>query len=195
MKPQLFLFFIPLFFACQKGDNDPVFSFRTRKARLTGEWKVVSYTAEHSGVTTSFEGDRVTYTYGDSATVTIPFTWTATFDGEGSYSFTKTEDYPADDENGAYTVTSEERGLWEFTGGNGSPSKSQLLLLPEEIYERRSDKGSDIHAVVIENPRTGVVYDMDELSNKTLVIRFDETTSFAFGQTVDKAEIKLEKQD
>jgi hypothetical protein len=37
---------IPFINGCKKGDDDPVFSFRTRKNRVEGEWKL-TYSATH----------------------------------------------------------------------------------------------------------------------------------------------------
>jgi len=188
---------ILLAFACQRGEHDPVFSVRTRKARLKGDWKVVSYHAESNGLVTSYEGGNITYTQGDTFELTVPFTWTATFDGEGAYHFTKTESYPADPDNGvaqAYTVTNEEMGAWEFTGGNNTPAKSQLLLLAEQIKSTRSDQGSNIGVVTIDHPHEGIVYDIDKLTYTDVVLLYEEVTSHAFGQVVDKAEIRLKRQ-
>lgn len=196
-KPLLFLLCIPLLFSCQKGEDDPVISLRTRKARLSGEWKVVSYQAELDGLEISYEGGEINYRRGDTFDLSIPFTWTAVFDKEGTYHFIQTSDYPADTANEApvaYTLTGEEKGIWEFTGGNNAPSKSQLLLMATEIRSTRSDQGSNIEVVTIDQPHQGDVYDIRELSNKDLVLTYEETVAFAFGKAVNKAEIKLKKQ-
>jgi len=74
------LFVIVLFLAeCKKGENDPLFSTRTRKARLTGEWKMtsgkalyhdpgsnVAYVFDASSYTANVRiGNKVQYKKGD----------------------------------------------------------------------------------------------------------------------------------
>lgn len=44
-KSLLFLAVIAGIVACKKGDEDPAFTLATRKARLSGEWTIKSYTA------------------------------------------------------------------------------------------------------------------------------------------------------
>jgi len=42
--------------ACKKGPEDPFLSFRSRKVRLSGDWKVINYTADTTFKTTIFSG-------------------------------------------------------------------------------------------------------------------------------------------
>lgn len=181
---------------CQRGEEDPVISLVSRKGRLSGDWNVTSYTASRPGETISYDGTNVTYNYADSLELTIPMEWTMTFEREGAYTSVKTEDYPENVDAGtaAYTQTTEENGVWEFTGGNDSPNKSQLLFLVEEFKVSRTDQGSNISVISVENPNSGLVYDMVKLSSQEMTLKYETVVSDAFGQTTESAEIKLSKQ-
>lgn len=196
MKRFLFLLLVPLMtFSCQRGEEDPVISLVSRKGRLSGDWTVKSYSAAMSGMTVTFDGTNVTYIYTDSLELTIPMTWTMSFEREGAFVSTKTEDFPENAETGeqAYSQTSVENGVWEFTGGNDAPAKSQLLLLVEEVKVTRTDQGSNINIVSIENPNTGIVYDIIKLSSDEMTLSYETVISDAFGQTTEIMEIKLSK--
>lgn len=60
----IFLILVSTFSACKKGENDPFFSLKSRKARLVGEWKIAEGNIEESG----------NYSYGEQA-----FNWQATY--------------------------------------------------------------------------------------------------------------------
>jgi len=38
-----------VFSECKKGEEDPLISLRTRKARVVGKWKIKSGTVKHAG--------------------------------------------------------------------------------------------------------------------------------------------------
>src|SRR5688572_16681076 len=69
----LIIIVILLIAACKKGEDDPAFSFRTRKNRLCGEWRLKSGSASFNSVGYArkydFDGSNFTqmdtYTGGD----------------------------------------------------------------------------------------------------------------------------------
>ncbi|MEZ4722661.1 MAG: hypothetical protein R2813_12370 [Flavobacteriales bacterium] len=181
---------------CQKGEDDPFLSLSTRKSRISGNWTVESFTITTSGVTQTFDGTEVTYALGDSLSDGHTYSWEWSFDRHGSYTSVTTEDFPEDTANKAmsYTETNTVKGEWEFTGGNNSPSKSELLLLPNYTESQRSDQGSNISAVNIDNPINGMVYQIKKLSADEMVLTIDQTVSTAFGQQHESAEINFKKK-
>ena len=65
MKKIFFLFIILSCLqvqSCKKGEEDPKISFRSRTARLTGEWELMKITGTHT-VTKVSDNTRLTYTY------------------------------------------------------------------------------------------------------------------------------------
>ena len=171
--------------SCKKGDNDPILSLRTRKNRLTGTWNVESYefTSTFGDVRAIRYDldDGLTYSLEDSSSYSRGFTWELSFEGDGLYTSRKKEDFPLDSitEDEAYSLNSLEKGVWEFTGGNESPSKSKLVLFAEEISSTRTDQGSNI----------------DRLTNKELWLKYEVTQTSAFEENVETLELKFVKAD
>ena len=168
---------------CQKGPEDPTFSFSTRKARLTGEWMVNSFSSNFSGYTEDYDGETITYSDGDSLNYSRSLQWSFAFAKDGSYEVLRTEEFEEDLENNqlAFTLEESEKGIWEFSGGNDSPSKSRLILLVEETKSTRSDQGSNIYVISYENPRRATIFDIVGLSNEDLKIKFNETQAYPGG--------------
>jgi hypothetical protein len=141
---------------CQKGSEDPWFSFRSREGRLTGNWNVASADGEiartifyNSGAPFSFtkkisEGNNTitnTYTYGQTV---ISETGNSSlnsfvFSEDGTYSrawnFTVSRDSSISVAGGTGTITIStqqtylEKGTWDFNGGVGSGQSMEYLLL------------------------------------------------------------------
>ncbi len=169
--------------SCQKGLEDPVFSLSTRKARLTGEWKVDSFTSNFNGFTKDYNGELITYFESDTLSYTRSLEWSFEFAKDGTYQILRTEEFEYDltINQLAFTLEESEKGIWEFSGGNDSPSKSKLVLLVEEIKSMKSDRGSNVSLVSYDNPRSASVFDIVGLSNEELKISFDETQAYPGG--------------
>jgi hypothetical protein len=120
------------FTACKKGDEDPGFTLKSRKGRLSQEWKVANYSSETTDVTTTngtpttTSTDVTTTTYsgntatmkvvsttsggGFSATTTTTTTGTVTdysmiFEKDGTWSSTKIIKWTSETEQGTTTDT------------------------------------------------------------------------------------------
>jgi hypothetical protein len=194
-----FGFFLILLFviaSCQKGEEDPLFSLVTRKSRITGTWDVKIGASNTQEFSTKFADDQIEYNYGDTLIYSRSLDWQLSFQRDGVYTETKIEEIPEDLIQGtqAYTLTETETGIWEFTGGNESPSKSELLLMTTEIRRSRSDQGSNISLVTYDNPSSGKVFDIVQLSSKDLKLSVNETQSFGGGQITESASLELVKQ-
>ena len=187
--------------ACKKGENDPALSSRTRKNRLTGTWNLESYefTANFGEIrAVSFDPETgLTYTTEDSSSYSRLFSWETSFDGDGVYTLKQKEDFPLDTLEGiqAYSLNSVEKGIWEFTGGNDSPSKSKLALFAEERSSTRTDQGSNIDITVTDNTTEAFVYDIDRLTNTELWLKYEVTQTSAFEERVEVLSLKFKKAD
>ena len=185
--------------ACRKSEDDPFLSLRTRKNRLTGEWKVERYEkfTDHGAIRwIRYQKDTgLIYQRVDSSTYSRPFTWSFTFKGDGSYRSEKREDFPADssESGNAYSLYTTENGEWKFTGGNGVPNKSEVVFLTEEVLKARSDQGSNIDIVSVSDPVNGEVYKINRLSNKELWMSYAFRTSFPFYSERDSLIVRFLK--
>jgi len=196
----VFLLFALIGSGCKKGDNDPFFSLRTRKARLAADWTVESATVVTKATSLAFDGAiAVLSALDDSSAETKQYglTWTMSFTRDGEYEIIEIRDYPENFFGGssnAFMLTMNEKGTWQFTGGNAdAKSKEQLLLLPGEVSSSRSDQGVNVDVVTQNNPNQGRVYFIDRLAADELVLKYEVVTSEAFGQFTESAEIKLEQ--
>lgn len=113
--------------ACKKGENDPFLSLKSRKARITGEWKVTGYEAKN----TNSDGYSSTSTLNGSILTRVETANGFTTTEEGiyieSYTFNKdntfTRTTTTDDETLTYT------GNWAF----GSKSKEGEIKNKETL--------------------------------------------------------------
>ncbi|MES2588580.1 MAG: hypothetical protein V4622_06320 [Bacteroidota bacterium] len=109
------------FQSCRKGDNDPLIALKTRKQRLTGEWKVFEMG------TTYKENGEVIYVElveNDSLKTgfsSVTYTNTYNFKKDGTFENTEVEDGD----------TYVEKGNWAFLGKNkeaGIKNKEYITL-------------------------------------------------------------------
>ena len=184
-KCLVYVLLVATLWSCQKGPEDPVFSLSTRKARISVEWNVKSYSGMQPGLVAEYNGEKISYTINDSVTIERNLSWSFMFEKDGSYKISRVEDFEEDTiaNTPSYSLNEIEKGVWEFSGGNDSPSKSKLMLLAEEIKSERSDQNSNVSVVTFESPRRATVYDIIGLSNEDLKIEYDEVRSFAGGSS------------
>lgn len=145
-----------LFTDClKKGKDDPVISFRTRKARMTGEWKMTKGSVENfdgystitgeytkdSYVVTEKAGQTVFQTSGSGIEFTIKFS------KDGSLDYTRSL-FP-------YTSSSVVNGSWNFLGDMGSYKNKERVI----FFRTKTSTNSNL------------VYDIVELRNKKLVLK------------------------
>lgn len=184
---------------CEKGEEDPFISLRSREARLSGDWDVVNATWTSGDTTWTSDGENLIIERPGAAESKLPFTWDFTFEKDGTYISEQVFEYPDgffEAGEPSFTQTQTIEGEWQFTGGSGdSKENSQLLLLPEIVSSQRSDDGSNINVSNTENQNTGEVYDMVKLSNKEMKLRYEVTYKTAFSSRVESANIELKKKE
>lgn len=111
--------------SCRKGEGDPWFSLRSRKARLAGEWKLnEGYENYH------LPTGNVQFEYSNNQAIVdninYPYEETLVFEKDGTYKWKK-------DENGKLTT---EEGSWEFGRKNdnkGFKARETINLFVTEI--------------------------------------------------------------
>lgn len=162
---------------CKKGENDPLISLKTRKSRLSGEWKVSFAEYSINDSTYSYDGTTLKEKKGvDAEVVDLTAEMNYVFEKSGKYSINTRTTYVAGyfgDNTPELTRVYLEEGIWNFTGGNnGTKSKSQLLLTPDRV-ENSVSGISDIQITVYENPVNGRVYDIDMLKDKSLRLTYE----------------------
>ena len=186
---------------CKRGDEDPFFSFSSRKGRLAGEWIVSSYKwSRNFGDTTSIilgTDSMLTYSYVDSLESQTKLRWLWTFDKKGNYESEKEEFFGPKafvnepDSQIPYTESTIHRGTWEFMGGNDEPAKSQLALLLKEVEYSRTDQGSNIILYTISAPNKAEVFSLVKLTKDELKMSYKVTQSFSFYDEEERLDMTL----
>ncbi|MBI5219452.1 MAG: hypothetical protein HY958_11030 [Bacteroidia bacterium] len=137
--------------SCRKGPDDPFISFRSRDARITGEWKLAKYERSDIDKGSSLSNNR-TYTYNFDGTL-----MTETFSGKyynGGYrdtTWTKTYSY-------SHTLTVNKNGTYKSTrikNGNSDESEGNWFWL--DGYKNKIEFMADDE------------YHLDRLSNKEMI--------------------------
>lgn len=177
-----------VFDAClKKGEDDPFISLRTRNARLIGEWKLVSMESESAyfddwgdgltafdhKTTEKFDGTTLTVTRDNKdksggvwtysySTTTYNYSNSSTFnkDGTSSCITTKAETSPAPSPTETYTST----GAWFWVDSK----KKKTYLIASEC----------------------IVGDVSRLSNKELVIEYENLEERSGGSNPNKNSYK-----
>lgn len=184
--------FATTFSACKKGEDDPALSLRSRKARVAGEWKMTNIKSTNTfssnlfNSTTIMTGDGSTYTrtmttMGTPSTTVGTLSWQWTFEKDGKYKYTRTED----------GNINSSAGTWNFTAGIGDlKDKSQITY-----YEQSSTSQPPTLPATTETWTGNYidnVFDLKELRNKKMVW-YQKTTSVSSGSSSSsEMEITLE---
>lgn len=156
------IFIISFSLSCKKGSQDPNFSFRTRKARVTGKWQIKSgtsrYTEEGSGApySESFTFDETKYLYNDNPNYYYTGGHSLTMNFEKSGACTITEMF--DGMSNAYV------GTWDFNKGIGDKKSKEQLL----IHFTSRVNGNNTYSY--KGNFTDITYDIYELRNEKMVL-------------------------
>lgn len=186
---------MPSFISCKKGDGDPFFSLNSRKARLTGDWKVTTLKqtvkCNRTTITTNFDGnkktveifvpDTVVYTPTDTLWEYRKF---SSFTGTLLYTFDKDGNYQVDEvftnDTNQVQYTSQEVGLWFFTGGGrDSDTKSKELLGLQPLKFVFNPLSPDTYTYTYSGQNIMNIFHIYELATKEIDLRSDivETTN------------------
>ncbi|MFO0357925.1 MAG: hypothetical protein ACK50A_13310 [Sphingobacteriaceae bacterium] len=150
---------------CKKGEDDPAFTLRTRKARVVGDWKATkgksSYADEGPAFKNSseiiydginYKGIETVSAGNDSQKSSFAgtFTYEILIENNGRYKITETY-------NGKPFVST---GTWNFTGNIGDNKNKEQIVLTQNNYEGNSFKGNTIQQT----------FNIKELRNKKMVL-------------------------
>jgi hypothetical protein len=157
------------FISCKKGENDPAISFRTRKARAVGEWRMKSGYAsinieqkgsapfnqahQFDGTTSTInetESGNIAYIYKAAYLLTVKIKKDGTFEMNENF-------------GGKNLVAS---GTWNFTHGVGKDLKNKEEILFK--VNRQSSGYLDGH--IFNKMSSEFTYKITQLKNKEMMI-------------------------
>jgi|GEM_PF-466728 len=180
---------IPSLVSCKKGDGDPYLSLYSRKARLTGDWKVSNITQtvkfNRTTITTAFDGEKKTIeTYVPDTTVYTAtdtlseYRTFASYTGSLLYSFDKTGTYQVDEafinDTTGIQYTSQETGLWYFTGGGrDSDTKYKELLGLQTTKYVYNPLNPDTYTLQYDGQGNMKVFHIYKLASKEIEFHYD----------------------
>ncbi|HNX06125.1 MAG TPA: hypothetical protein PKL96_00925 [Bacteroidales bacterium] len=159
--------------SCKKGENDPALSLLSRKARLVGDWELISgslntvYSDGNTIITTYNGSEKITVTNG-TTTSTIAYTKKFSIFKDGSFTKSNTE------ENDIFSS----EGAWYFC-----PKNKELDLKSKEAVAFSTTKqfyslnGGPQHEITMEGTHAVAypeVMQIDRLTKKELVILVDD---------------------
>jgi hypothetical protein len=174
----------------KKGEDDPSISFKSRKARVAGDWEVVSYkyTSTYNNPSNPTWNSSTTYTMNGSTYTDVSTnggvttntngteTWKWTFEKDGTYDNTHTTDGKTDTE----------KGTWNFTSGVGDlKNKSQITYYGQNYTY--SGGSSSYTGNYVDG-----AYDLKELRNKKMVWYYKSTSTGSTSNSSDEVEIEFE---
>ncbi len=175
--------------SCKKGENDPMLSLHTRKAKIVGEWTLTKsestdINTSSSGTTTytsSYDGTTATGTQtstnNNGTSITTPNTpqvYTLTIEFKKDRTYLETYSLP---DGSKYTGN----GNWNFVGKN----KSLKLKNKEAICLLEKSNSSSYNGTTQTTNYTGLsgsILVIDQLKNKEMII-IDESTSNSNGSS------------
>lgn len=150
--------------SCKKGENDPFLSLKTRDARITGEWEL-TYSNQTYTYTEAYMGD----TYVESEEFLFE---NGQAQEMGSYTLTQngvlqSQEYNEDPYNYSEKMNIEKNGICSFnTDSDGS------------LYSNKGDwKWFDTSKKKTMIVIQGMIYTIDRLTNKELVLLAEEFES------------------
>ncbi len=152
--------------SCKKGKDDPFVSFRSRKARLSGNWKLergfFNYTSNNPGsasTATSYEFSKeagLLFINGSQVSQSVTFFINLIIEDDGKFELR--ENY-----GNASLVA---RGKWNFTGKIGkAKNKDGIIFLVEEV------RSGDCKDHLFNFFSTNFIYNIRELRNKKIVLQ------------------------
>ena len=161
------------FDSCRKGAEDPAISLRSRKARLTGAWKLSegNDTSSYNSSTsyTAYTATNETVSYGSGSATSTPYEETLTFNGDGTFEmYNKRTNSSSGNSYDEVTI----KGTWDFNSGMGDETKKEKVILTPISMDQVSTNGSSITTTSTAYVNNAMIYTIDlvRLSNKELKI-------------------------
>jgi hypothetical protein len=166
------IFVISGFQSCKKGENDPLLSLRSRKARLVGEWALKSGQLSivyYDGTTRNYTYDGVTRIETSSTPGTITYTENVTINKDGTYQWVENI--------GTSTLT--EEGFWSF----GRKSKELDLKNKEAVFFTRVNSvaaSGNTYAYTGSSILDNItMWQLDELKSKEIIVLINGSETYS----------------
>lgn len=163
----LFLLSATTIESCRKGEGDPFISLLSRKARITGEWKVTSGKGKeiNGSLETNWTYDGTTQVFTGNSSYTDTFTQEYIFEKDGTFKWITTTPNSSVAEVQTYT------GTWNFSSGIGKQKNKSQIILTLLTYDNGISSttftGSDAPTII---------YDLYQLKNKEIIFKGVGTT-------------------
>lgn len=211
----IILLLISVFSSCKKGENDPVLSLKSRKARLCQTWKVtreegISRYNEYGHYTYSnscdfsYDGNyKLIHVYGENPIISTaqvaeytPYDETYSQYCTDYYTFHKDGTFEYTSSNTTTTEKTEYKGIWVFLSADNSmhtKNKEAIRLTYNSCYSTNSSgtSSSDFPDHFLQT-KTILI---DELKSKDLTLIQDESIDYSSyywtSNTKEKSTIKL----
>lgn len=158
--------------SCKKGENDPFISLKSRKARISGEWKLEKGTLTSTTVAGGIPSSSTTTYTGSTRTSngnSDPYSETLTIDKDGTYEIAIVDD------GYAYTTS----GVWFFAGKvkDLDLKNKEAIVLNEQQYVEPgfSETYNGLYG--------GQVLMIDQLKNKEIVFKGEFSYNSGSGYT------------
>lgn len=151
--------------ACKKGKDDPAFTLASRKARVSGDWKLEKAEINFGAKDTSGSANYYKYMLTQSSAHYLNLSTGVTADAPASIklSFTKTGEFNLRQTIGPAVVDA--KGTWDFLGkGRGYKNKERI-----EIRINGFSGYSD-YLFMFNMTLTDFSYTIKELRNKKMVL-------------------------
>lgn len=151
-----------MFNSCKKGEGDPAIFLRSRKARLCGDWRLVSGTVSFNSdsYARKYDFDGSNFTQYDTYTGGYPVVY------KGKYvlnlSIKKDGTFRLNEAAGSNALDAS--GTWRFNSGVGKRKSKESVIF--EITEINHGKMSEGH--VFNNNASSFSYSLKGLKNKEL---------------------------
>ncbi len=162
------------FLSCKKGENDPAFSLKSRKARLVGDWvlKVGTRTETYSGgiVTYSYNGSTEIFTPSIGPSTTNIYTQKISIYKDGTFV------QEINDDGKLLTI----KGSWEFGRKNKDldlKDKETVIFICSSYTEVEDGDISSSTYTGTERFDEPYIAQIDKLSSKELVILIDGSST------------------
>ncbi len=158
-----------IFSSCKKGEEDPTLSLLSRKARITGVWKLTSANYSEMGsnytITYSFDGSILTTNYdysGWDGSENSSYSVILTINKDNTYKIEETEDNDK-------TIT---EGYWFFAPAN----KEEDIKNKERVIFQKTKYTDEDGDIVTYDGNTNSeveIFDLSRLANDEIIVNID----------------------
>jgi hypothetical protein len=172
----------PAIISCKKGEEDPFLSMKSRKARLEGEWKLVSGSEvindDGDVYQVTYDGSLATWTW-DTFTDTFIYTQSMIFEKDNTFEMTETND-------GDVTVA---EGFWAFMKGYDEIANKECVVI--RIAEITEDGDAETYSG---DQMPVYVFRFLKLTSKEAIIESEGTETWNGNTTSYTSTMTFEKQ-